>query len=111
MSIVYVISLFACNIGIKIQDTSSSVEETDTDTDTDSATNEQNTNETAYTISTNIVGNGVISPVLYRDVRQGETRQFTVMAAEGYEIVSVPWTKSSRRFPFVNTVGDSLCPR
>ena len=86
MNIMYVFSLVACDIGIKVQDTSDAETELVPDTD------EQSPNETTYTISTNIVGNGVIAPVLYQDVGQGETRQFTVMASEGYEITAVTGT-------------------
>ena len=77
----FVLLMLGCNIGVKVQDTS--IEETESDTDSNSNGNGQSPNETTYTISTNIVGNGVIAPVLYQDVGQGETRQFTVMASEG----------------------------
>ena len=90
MRMMFVLLMLGCNIGVKVQDTS--IEETESDTDSNSNGNGQSPNETTYTISTNIVGNGVIAPVLYQDVGQGETRQFTVMASEGYEITAVTGT-------------------
>ena len=90
MRMMFVLSMLGCNFGVKVQDTF--VEETETDTDSNSNSNEQSPNETSFTISTNIVGNGVISPVVYQDVGQGETRQFTLMASEGFEISAVTGT-------------------
>ena len=83
---VYLLSFFACNNGANVQDTS--LEEADSKTDT----NGQNTNEDSYTITTNIVGNGVISPVVYQDVQQAEVRQFALMASEGFELTTVGGT-------------------
>jgi len=84
----YVLSMFACSIGVKVQDTSAE----ETAVDSDSSSNGQETNESTYTITTNIVGNGVISPMIYQEVEHGDTRQFTVMASEGYEIAAVTGT-------------------
>ena len=90
MRMMFVLSLFGCNIGVEVEDTS--IEEMESNTDSSSDDNEQSINETTFTITTNIVGDGVISPVVYQDVQQGETRQFTIMASEGYEIAVVTGT-------------------
>ena len=80
--------LFACGTGLKVQDTSTQGVETDSD----SINNGQSTNESSFTISTNIVGNGMIAPVVYNEIPQGETRQFTITPSGGYEISAVTGT-------------------
>ena len=87
MNLVFLLS-FACGTGLKVQDTSTQSVETDSD----SSNNGQSSNESSFTISTNIVGNGMIAPVVYNEIPQGETRQFTITPSGGYEISAVTGT-------------------
>ena len=88
MVIISFMALMACSRDVKVQDTSKKIG----DADNDSAAVEHDTEASAYSITTNIIGSGLIEPLEYQAVPHGEIRQFTVLPAEGFEISAIDGT-------------------